>query len=273
MAAPVLAVRAAAAVAVAGLAACAGAGDAAAPAGDPVAAPASPELAGTVTVLAAASLTDAMAELETAFESRHPSVDVVVSLAGSSALAAQVLAGAPADVLVTASTATMQPVVDAELVEDLPVVLASNTLEIAVPPDDPGAVTGLADLADPGRTVALCAPEVPCGAASAELFALVGLVPAPDTLENDVRAALTKVRLGEVDAALVYRTDVIAAGDEVRGVPVPEAAQVVTEYPAAVLADAPSPAAARAFLDLLTSADGQDVLRDGGFLVADAATS
>jgi molybdate transport system substrate-binding protein len=144
-------------------------------------------------------------------------------------------------------------------------VFAGNVLQIAVPAGNPAGVTGLADLADPARTVALCAPEVPCGAAAGRLFDAAGLTAAPDTLEEDVKAALTKVQLGEVDAALVYATDVRAAGDDVEGIEVPQAAEVVNEYPITALAAAPNPAGAQAFVDLVLSEEGQEALADAGF--------
>ncbi|WP_309134985.1 molybdate ABC transporter substrate-binding protein [Cellulomonas sp.] len=236
---------------------CAG-GGAAVPAGS-----SSPGPTGTVVVLAAASLTDVLAEVETALEARHPGLDVRTSPAASSTLAAQVVAGAPADVLVTASEATTATVTDALGGE--PVVVARNTLEIAVPAGNPGGVTGLDDLADPDLTVALCDPSVPCGAVAAEVLASAGVTAAPDTLEQDVRAVLTKVRLREVDAALVYRTDVLAGGDAVEGVDVPPEHAVATAYPALVLPDAPNPAAARAVVDHLRSPAGVEALRAAGF--------
>lgn len=233
------------------------AGGAAAPTGD--------GLDGELTVLAAASLTDTFTVLGEQLEAAHPGLDVTFSFAGSSALAAQVTQGAPADVLATASPATMQLVVDAGEAAGPPSVFARNTLQVAVPPDDPGDVDGLEDLADPARTVALCAVEVPCGAATERLFAAAGLTPAPDTLEQDVRAALTKVELGEVDAAVVYRTDVQAADGAVVGVDVPQADRAATDYLVTVLQGADLPAAARAFVDLVLSPTGQQVLADAGF--------
>lgn len=232
----------------------------------PGSSPATPS--GRLTVLAAASLTGSFTRLGDDLTARYPDLEVVLSFGASPGLAQQVLSGAPADVLATASPATMQTVVDAGGVAGEPRVLVSNTLQIAVPPDDPGQVEGLADLADPARTVALCAPEVPCGAAAAQVFEAAGLTAAPDTLETDVKAALSKVRLGEVDAALVYRTDVIAAGAEVRGIDFPEAADAVNDYPLAVLSDAPNPGAAEAFVELARSPAGQQVLTDAGFVPA-----
>ncbi|WP_230684720.1 molybdate ABC transporter substrate-binding protein [Cellulomonas sp. JZ18] len=211
----------------------------------------------------ASSLTDVLADVEADLEARHPGLDVRTSPAASSTLAAQVLAGAPADVLVTASEATMATVTDA-LGGD-PVVVARNALQIAVPAGNPAGVTGLADLADPALTVALCDPAVPCGAVAAEVLASAGVAGAPDTLEQDVRAVLTKVRLREVDAALVYRTDVLAGGDEVEGLDLPAAHDVATTYPALVLPDAPHPAAARAVVDHLRSPAGVAALRAAGF--------
>lgn len=222
-------------------------------------------LSGDVTVFAAASLTDTFTLLGERFTAANPGVEVVLGFAGSSALAAQITQGAPADVFASASRAPVQTVVDAGGAAGEPTVFATNTLQIAVPPDNPGDVTGLADLADPARTVALCAVEVPCGAASEALFAAAGLTPRPDTLEQDVRAALSKVELGEVDAALVYRTDVLAAGDAVVGIEVPQAAEAVNAYPVVVLTDAPNPDAAAAFVAYVLSADGQEVLTGAGF--------
>lgn len=223
------------------------------------------EVRGTVTVLAAASLTDAFTELGRLFERAHPGVTVQLSFAASSELASQVTAGAPADVFASASTDTMDQVVAAGTTAGPPVVFARNTLQIAVPPGNPGDVTGLADLAREDLAVALCAPEVPCGAAAARALTAARVTAAVDTFEQDVRAALTKVVLGEVDAALVYRTDVESAGGDVVGIDFPEATQAVNDYPIAVLADAPNPVAARAFLDAVLSPSGASVLQGDGF--------
>ena len=220
--------------------------------------------AGTITVFAAASLTEAFTTIARDLEAEVPGTTVVLNLGASSALAQQVVSGAPADVFAAASPATMATVVDAGAAEQS-TTFATNTLQIAVPPGNPGGVTGLADLADPARTIALCAPEVPCGAASEEVFDAAGLTGAPDTLEEDVKAALTKVQLGEVDAALVYRTDVQAAGDGVEGIEFAEAADVVHGYSICTMTDAPSPAGALAFVQLVTSDAGQEALTAAGF--------
>lgn len=222
-------------------------------------------VSGTVTVLAAASLTEAFTTLGRRFERDHPGARVRFSFAASSELATQAVGGAPADVFASASAATMDQVVRAGAVRGAPAVFARNRLAIAVPRENPGRVTGLADFADEDLTIALCAPEVPCGAAAEKLFTATGITPSADTYEADVKATLTKVVLGEVDAALVYRTDVLAAGDAVRGIAVPEAAAAANRYPMAVLARGPNPRAAREFVELVQSRYGQQVLRAAGF--------
>jgi molybdate transport system substrate-binding protein len=221
-------------------------------------------VSGTVTVLAAASLTGSFEQIAARFETAHPGTDVVLSFGASSALAQQVLSGAPADVFAAASPATMRTVTDAGQAPE-PQVFARNRLQIAVPPDNPGKVTGLADLTKPALKIALCAPKVPCGAAAAEALEAAGLTPSVDTEEQDVKAALAKVTLGEVDAALVYRTDVLAAGTTVKGISFPEADEAVNDYPVAVLAEAPNPRGAAAFAAFVLSAEGQAVLAAAGF--------
>ncbi|MFI6575908.1 molybdate ABC transporter substrate-binding protein [Nocardiopsis sp. NPDC050513] len=228
-------------------------------------------VSGTLTVLAAASLTDVFTDLAEEFEARNPGVDVELSFAGSSALATQINSGAPADVFAAANTDTMALVVDGSGLDAAwaadhtgdGAVFATNTLRIAVPPGNPAGVEDLADLAD--VATALCAPEVPCGAATAAVTDAAGVEIAAVTLEEDVRAVLTKVELGEVDAGLVYATDVAAAGDGVEGVDFPESASAVNEYPIGVLADAPEPELAAAWVDLVLSGTGADVLTAAGF--------
>lgn len=223
------------------------------------------EVAGDITVSAAASLTDTFTTLGEKFEAANPGSTVTFSFAGSSTLAQQILSGAPADVFASASPATMALVTDEGLVTDEPVVFVSNLLQIAVPAGNPADVTGLEDLTDEELIIALCAQEVPCGAASGKVFEAGGLTPAPDTYEKDVRATLTKVRLGEVDAALVYRTDVLVAGEEVEGIDFPEAGEVVNDYPIALLAEAPNAAGGTAFLEFVLSETGRGVLSEAGF--------
>ena len=238
--------------------------------GDPPPSPepggaATSQLSGELVVFAAASLTDSFTQLGEQFEDAHPEVSVTFNFAGSSTLAQQINEGAPADVFAAASPATMQTVTDAGGNAGAPVTFTRNQLVIAVPAGNPDGITGLADLAEPGVTVALCAAQVPCGAAAATALEAAGVELTPVTLEQDVRAALSRVILGEVDAALVYRTDVVAAGGDVAGVEFPESASAINDYPMVVLAEAPNPAAAEAFVDYVLSADGQAVLTEAGF--------
>ena len=255
---------AAAAVLGAALAGCASSGGGGSTSSPGTTATPSEQASATVTVFAAASLTDAFDELGTRFEQRHPSVEVVVNTGGSSALAQQVVEGAPADVFSSAAEPPMQLLVDAGLAAD-PVVFATNTLQLVVPAGNPAGVTGLEDLEREELRVALCDESVPCGAASVELFAQEAVKPAPDTLESDVRAVLTKVSLGEVDVGVVYRTDVLAAGDAVEGIEVPDAASVVNRYPIATLTDAADPDAAADFVEFVIGDEGRAVLAAAGF--------
>lgn len=221
-------------------------------------------LDGTVTVFAAASLTDAFDEIGAAFEDAHPGVTVEVSYAGSSSLRQQILDGAPADVFASADTSTMDQVVDAGAA-DGPETFATNRLQIAVPAGNEAGVDGLADLADDDLLIGLCAEEVPCGEFGRQALANAGVAPAVDTNEPDVRALLTKLEAGELDAGIVYVTDVASAGDEVEGIDIPDDVNVTATYPIATLADAPNPEAAEAFVDFVLSDAGQDILAAHGF--------
>ncbi|MCU1507632.1 MAG: molybdenum transporter, periplasmic molybdate-binding protein [Microbacteriaceae bacterium] len=222
-------------------------------------------LHGTIVVDAASSLTDTFRRLGAQFHAANPGVTVTFNFGASSALATQIVSGAPADVFAAANPATMKTVTDAAETSGTPTIFVRNRLEIAVPPGNPGRITGLADFADPAKTIALCAVEVPCGAAAATVFARAGLTPRPDTLEQDVAAALTKVELDEVDAALVYRTDVISAGDKVTGIPFPEAADAINGYPIAALKGSGNPKAAAAFVKWVLSKHGRSLLSGAGF--------
>jgi molybdate transport system substrate-binding protein len=249
------------------LAACAddddGDGDDAAAAGTTGEAPAS-DLAGTVTVFAAASLTDAFDEIDTAFEDVNPEVTVEVNYGASSALREQILAGAPADVYASANTSNMDQVVQAGAAAD-PVNFVTNLLQIAVPAGNGAGVTGLDDFADAGLLIGLCAEEVPCGEFGREALANAGVTPAVDTNEPDVRSLLTKVEAGELDAGIVYVTDVTAAGDAVEGIDIPAEDNVTATYPIAALTDAPSAGAAVAFVEFVLSDEGRDILTSHGF--------
>lgn len=220
--------------------------------------------AGPLTVLAAASLTEAFTELGRRFEADHPGSSVTFSFGSSATLATQITQGAPADVFAAASPATMKTVTDAGAAAR-PVDFVSNTLELAVPRGNPAQVTGLRDLARPELRIALCAPQVPCGAAARTVLDAAAVDARPDTLESDVKAVLQKVTADEVDAALVYRTDVKAAGATVQGIEFPESARAVNRYPLAVLTGSRNPTAAQAFVAFVLSEDGRRVLTEAGF--------
>ena len=222
-------------------------------------------LTGTVTVLAAASLTEVYGDLAARFEKLHPNVTITENFGGSSALAAQIVQGAPADLFATANEATMKTVTDADLADGAPVVYATNILTLVVPPSNPAGVKTVADLARPGVKVALCDKTVPCGSAAISLLTAEKLPVTPVTLETDVKAVLTKVELDEVDAGLVYLTDAHAAGDKVRQIAVPDAANVVNRYPIVVLAGSTNKKAARAFEQFILSATGTAALKNAGF--------
>lgn len=218
--------------------------------------------AASITVFAAASLTEAFTQIGTDFEARSGAT-VTFNFGSSATLASQITQGAPGDIFAAASPATMQTVTDGQGA-GTPVTFVSNSLQIAVPVGNPGQITGLKDFADESKTIAICAPQVPCGAAAVQVFEAARITPKPDTLEADVKATLAKVAADEVDAALVYRTDVISEPD-VEGIDFPESSQAVNNYPIAVLTGSKSPELAQAFVDYILSPDGQAVLDRAGF--------
>jgi len=221
-------------------------------------------ISGTVTVLAAASLTGAFTTLGKQFEAAYPGTTVKLSFGASSSLAQQVNQGAPADVFASASPTNMKQVTEAGGAI-APKNFVRNIMEIAVPPSNPAKVAGVADLARPGVKVALCQPQVPCGAVAAQVFKNAGITVTPVTLEQDVKSTLTKVELNEVDAGMVYATDVEAGGAKVLGVQIRAEINASTEYPIAALSKAPNPAGAQAFVEYVLSPAGQDVLGAAGF--------
>lgn len=214
---------------------------------------------GVLLVSAAASLTDALGEIEAAFEAVYPDVDVVLNVAASSALREQIIEGAPADVFASANTSNMDKVVDAGEVAGDPTVFTMNLLQIAVPEGNPAGIAGLEDFSREEILIGLCAEAVPCGDFARVALSEAGVTPAIDTNEPDVRALLTKIELGELDAAITYVTDV-ASTDRVDGVDIPIEQNVVTAYPIAVLAGAPNPAAAEAFVAFVLADGAQAIL-------------
>ncbi|MFE1927969.1 molybdate ABC transporter substrate-binding protein [Streptomyces asoensis] len=224
------------------------------------------KLSGTVTVFAAASLKESFTALGEEFEKAHPGTKVTFSFGGSDSLAASITGGAPADVFASASPKTMKIVTDAGDASGTPATFVRNQLEIATLPGNPDKVSTLKDLTGSRLKVVLCDKTVPCGAAAQKALDAAGLKLTPVSYEQDVKAALTKVELKEADAALVYKTDVHAAGDKVEGVEFPESAEAVNDYPIVQLKDARNADAAKAFIALVRSAEGQKVLTGAGFL-------
>ena len=217
-----------------------------------------------VLVSAAASLTDVFTAMEAAFEDANPGVDVVFNFGPSSGLREQIMEGAPADVYASADEANMGRLVDAGEVAGEPQAFARNRLQIVVPEGNPGGVTGLADFAMDDLFIGLCADGVPCGVLARELLANAGVEPVVDTDEPDVRSLLTKVAEGELDAGIVYVTDVVAA-DGVEGIEVPPEHQVETAYPIAVLGEAPNRNGAEKFVAFVMSEAGRSILSSFGF--------
>lgn len=221
------------------------------------------KITGKITVLAAASLTESFTTIGKNFEAAHPGTSVVFSFGSSSTLATQVNQGAPADVYASADQRTMQMVTSAGQATD-PKLFATNTLEIAVPPGNPGKISGLADFADSKKKTVLCAKEVPCGAAAQQVFTLAKINAKPVSYEADVKSALTKVEQNEADAALVYKTDVSSAGNKVQGIAFPQARKVINKYPIVTVKDSRNSAAADAFVAYVTG-PGEQVLQKAGF--------
>jgi molybdate transport system substrate-binding protein len=219
---------------------------------------------GTVRVFAAASLVKAFDEEATAFEDAHPGVSVELNFGGSSSLREQILAGAPADVFASADESDMDQLREAGEVEE-PEVFATNRMQIAVPANNPGRVQRLADLAERDLLIGLCAAQVPCGDLARRVLSAAGVRASVDTNEPDVRALLTKIEEAELDAGLVYATDVVSAGERVIGIDVPSAADLVARYPIAPIASGEDADRAEAFVRFVLGAEGQAILRDHGF--------
>jgi len=232
-----------------------------------VSACASSEPNGDVLVSTAASLSDAFAALEVAFEAADSEVNVVLNPGGSSSLREQILAGAPVDVFASADTSNMDQVVAAGDVDGEVRVFAGNRLEIAVPAGNSAGVTGLVDFANPDLLIGLCAVGVPCGDYGRRVLDKAGVDPSIDTDEPNVRALLTKIEAGELDAGIVYVTDVLALDGRVDAIAIPDERNVFAEYPIATLADAPNPAGAEAFVNFVLSDEGREILEEYGFVI------
>ena len=246
-----------------GLAGC-GSGDDSSGSSSSASGSSSASLSGSITVFAAASLTESFTALGQQFETANPGVKVTFSFAASSALAMQITSGAPADVFASASTKNMDQVVSAGDASD-PKFFATNVMEIAVPPANPGKVTGVDSLASSSVKTALCQPQVPCGVVAQQVFTNAKITVKPVTLEPDVKSVLGKVQMNEVDAGMVYVTDVKAAGDKVKGVEIPADINASTNYPIAALSKSSNAAVAATFVDYVLSPAGEAVLTAAGF--------
>jgi molybdate transport system substrate-binding protein len=245
--------------------------------------PVNPESApGTLTILAAASLTEAFTEMGQIFESQHPGAAVEFSFGGSQQLAQQLNQGAPADVFASANTKYMDSAIQSgRVAEGAARVFANNRLVVIYPQDNPASVKTLKDLAKPGLKLVLAAKEVPVGKYSLDFLDKAILDPSfggsfkEDVLKNvvsyeqTVKAVLTKVALAEADAGIVYLSDIsTGAVFQVDKLDIPKALNVVATYPIAVINDSQHPDLAQAFVDFVLSPTGQDVLKKYNFIPA-----
>jgi len=224
------------------------------------------KVSGTVVVFAATSLTDAFNKIGAQFEKAHPGVTVKFNYNGSSSLATSITQGAPADVFASAAPANMKTVTDAGDAAGTPQVFTRNTGEIMVEKGNPKKIMSVKDLANPAIKVAVCAPEVPCGAVATAIFKNAGVTVKPVSEETNVGGVVTKVTLGEVDAGIVYVTDVKESEGKATGVPIPASQNDITEYPIAQVKGAPNATGAKAFISYVLGPDGQKVLASFGFL-------
>ncbi|MPV36032.1 molybdate ABC transporter substrate-binding protein [Georgenia subflava] len=225
---------------------------------------AAPGPSGDLTVFAAASLHSVFEEIATLLEQQHPELSITFSFAGSSDLVSQVVAGAPADVLATADEQTMANAVAEGVIDGEPGLFAENVLTLVTPAGNPAGITGL-DVSLDGADLVVCAPQVPCGAATAELTGLLGVEISPVSEESNVTDVLGKVTSGQADAGLVYATDAAGAGDAVDVLEIPGAQDVVNRYPVATVADAAEPELAELWIEALSSEAGREILSDTGF--------
>lgn len=226
---------------------------------------ASSDPTGSITVYAAASLTDVFTQIGDRFEAANPGAQVDFSFAGSSDLVSQLVEGAPADVFASADEKNMQKAVDGGVIDGDPQLFATNTLEIVVAAGNPAGITSLSDLARSDVKVVVCAAQVPCGAATAKATEAAGVTLSPVSEESSVTDVLAKVTSGQADAGVVYVTDIARAGSSVEGIPFDQASTAVNRYPIATVKDAKNPALAAAFTSYVTGEEGRAALAAAGF--------
>lgn len=215
-------------------------------------------------VSAASSLSEAFSEIENAFESEHPGLDVVLNLGGSAQLRDQVIEGAPADVIASADAEILDDLAGAGLIRGDYQLLALNRLRIAVPRGNPGGLEGIEDLADPSLLIGLCAKGVPCGDFAREILQRAGVEPEVDTEEPNVRALMVKIEAGEIDAGIVYDSDVTSSSG-VEGIEIPERINVSARYAIAVLEGGSNQEGASEFVAFTLSDRGTEILNAHGF--------
>lgn len=219
----------------------------------------------TLTIFAAASMKPTFTDLGKTFEDARPGVKIAFNFAGSQTLAEQITQGARADVFASANESNMKVITDASLNSGEPTIFATNQLVIAVPPSNPAKIAAFADLAKKGLNLVVCAPAVPCGAATQKVSAATGITLKPVSEEQAVSDVLAKVQAGEADAGLVYRTDALSAGNSVKGIEFDESAEAVNANPIVALKGGPQAVLGQEFVDLVLSASGQAVLSSAGF--------
>jgi molybdate transport system substrate-binding protein len=233
----------------------------------------------TLNILAAASLTEAFQEIAPAFEAAHEGVTLQFNFAGSQQLAQQLANDAPADVFASANKKQMDVAVEAgRIAADAPVNFVQNRLVVVLPADNPAGITSLADLAKPGLKIVLAAKEVPVGQYALDFLAKAdadvslgsgysaGVLANVVSYEENVKAVLTKVSLGEADAGIVYTSDAASATAGIVQIEIPDGLNVIAQYPIAVVADSMHSDLARAFVEWIQSTEGQKVLEKYGFL-------
>ncbi|MFY9921879.1 MAG: molybdate ABC transporter substrate-binding protein [Mycobacterium sp.] len=220
---------------------------------------------GKLVVFAAASLKKSFTEIGEQFKTDNPGSSIEFNFAGSSDLVTQLTQGAPGDVFASADSKNMDKAAAADLLAGEAVNFASNSLTIVTAPGNPKKLTSFKDLTQPGLSVVVCAPQVPCGSAAETVEKATDVQLNPVSEESQVTDVLNKVTTGQADAGLVYVTDAQGAGDKVTAVPFPESADAVNTYPIAVLTQSKDPDLAGKFVDLVTGDGGQKVLSAAGF--------
>lgn len=238
----------------------------------------------TLNVFAAASLTDAFNEIGKNFADAHPGTEMVFNYAGSNQLATQIGQGAPADVFASANKTQMKTAIDAgRIISGTERTFARNRL-VAVTPavtpaNNPAGIKTLQDLAKPGLKLVFAAKEVPVGQYALDFLEKAAADPAfgPEyrdavlanvaSYEENVRAVLTKVALGEADAGIVYTSDVVTVEPgKIVQIDIPDNLNTIATYPIAALQDSPHPELAQQFIDYVLAPEGQQILVKYGFM-------